>query len=91
MIVSVATVGVDGEDCLVRAVVVVEGQATRGKDNAARCWDNSKRWDMSSAAARQAGWLAGAGVEDNNYLPRTPAEGRKREGLDGRPTMGDDE
>ena len=31
-----------------------------------------------------------AGVEDNNYLPRTPAEGRKREGLDGRPTMGDD-
>lgn len=34
--------------------------------------------------------LAGALVEDNNYLPRTPAEGRKREGLDGRPTMGDD-
>ena len=57
MIVSVATVGVDGEDCLVRAVVVVEGQATRGKDHAGRCWDNSKRWDMSSAAAA-AGWLA---------------------------------
>jgi len=58
VIVSVATVGVDGEDCLVRAVVVVEGQATRGKDNAARCWDNSKRWDMSSAAA---GWRLGRG------------------------------
>ena len=56
MIVSVATVGVDGEDCLVRAVAAVEGQATRGKDHAGRCWDNSKRWDMSSAAA--AGWLA---------------------------------
>jgi len=45
---------------------------------------------MSSAAARLAGGLAGAGVEDNNYLPRTPAEGREREGLDGRPTQGDD-
>jgi hypothetical protein len=39
---------------------------------------------------RLASWLAGAGVEDNNYLPRTPAEGREREGLDGRPTQGDD-
>ena len=58
MIVSVATVGVDGEDCLVRAVAAVEGQATRGKDHAGRCWDNSKRWDMSSAAA---GWRLGRG------------------------------
>lgn len=40
-----------------RRAVVVEGQAARGKDNAGRSsWDNSKRWDMSSAAA--AGWLA---------------------------------
>ena len=29
-------------------------------------------------------------VEDNNYLPRTPAEGRKHEGLDGTPTTSDD-
>lgn len=68
MIVSVATVGVDGEDCLVRAVAVVEGQATRGKDHAGRCWDNSKRWDMSSAAA---GWRLGRG----HQLPTTDAGG----------------
>ena len=84
MIVSVATVGM-GRQGLVGAVVV-EGQAARGKDNAAQQGVRMIAGDGICPQQRQAGAL----VEDNNYLPRTPAEGRRREGLDGRPTIGDD-
>lgn len=61
MIVSVATVGVEAEVCLVRGGAGGKAEERRrgariGQCSTVRSGNNSKRWDMSSAAARQAGW-----------------------------------